>query len=100
MKEFLQRDLGSSLLSIAVLLGWIGINWEGEGLNTQGKRKDNEKIVIRIDENFFRPSEVDSLLGDPTKAKEKLGWTPKYTLKELAKEMIENDIQEIKKVMK
>ncbi len=78
------------------LLGWGGINWEGKGLNQVGKRKDNGKIVIKVDSKYFRPSEVDSLLGDPSKAKEKLGWTPTYTLKELAKEMIENDINELK----
>tara|TARA_B100000214_G_scaffold367577_1_gene337916 strand:- start:128 stop:1036 length:909 start_codon:yes stop_codon:yes gene_type:complete len=92
VKEFIEIS--------AKILGWGGINWEGEGLNTLGKRRDNEKIVIRTDEKYFRPAEVDSLLGDPTKAKEKLGWTPKYTLEELAKEMIENDIQEIKKGIK
>ena len=81
-------------------LEWGGINWEGEGLNQVGKRKDNSEIVIRIDEKYFRPAEVDSLLGDPSKAREKLGWTPSYSLEELAKEMINNDIKEIKNSMK
>ena len=84
----------------ARLLEWGGITWEGEGVNEVGKRKDNSEIVIRIDEKYFRPSEVDSLLGDPSKAKEKLGWTPKYSLEELAKEMIDNDIKELKKSIK
>jgi len=79
------------------LLGWGGINWEGTGLNQVGKRKDNGKTVIKVDSKYFRPSEVDSLLGDPSKAKEKLGWTPTYTLKELAQEMIENDINDLTK---
>ncbi len=81
-------------------LEWGGINWEGEGLNQVGKRKDNSEIVIRIDEKYFRPAEVDSLLGDPSKARKKLGWTPSYSLEELAKEMIDNDIKEIKNSMK
>ncbi len=81
----------------ARLLGWGGINWEGKGLNSLGKRKDNGKIVIKIDSKYFRPAEVDSLLGDPSKAKEKLGWTPKCTLEELATEMINHDINELRK---
>ena len=80
----------------AKILGWGGINWQGSGLNEVGKRKDNDQIVIKIDEKFFRPSEVDSLLGDPSKAKDKLGWTPSYSLEELAKEMIESDIKKIR----
>ena len=81
----------------AKILGWGGINWQESGLNEVGKRKDNDKIVIRIDKKYFRPAEVDSLLGDPSKAKNKLGWTPSYTLEELAKEMITNDLNELKK---
>ncbi len=81
----------------ARILGWGGINWQGSGLNEVGKRKDNDKIVIRIDKKYFRPAEVDSLLGDPSKAKNKLGWTPSYTLEELAKEMITNELNELKK---
>ena len=81
------------------ILNWGGIYWEGNGLNQVGKRKDNGKIVIKVDSKYFRPSEVDSLLGDPSKAKKKLGWTPSYTLEELAKEMITNDMNELKKVI-
>ena len=50
------------------------------------KRKDNGDIVIKINEKFFRPSEVDSLLGDPQKAQDKLGWKPSISLEELARE--------------
>ncbi len=81
----------------AEILNWGGIYWEGNGLNQVGKRKDNEKIVIKVDSKYFRPSEVDSLLGDPSKARKKLGWTPSYTLEELATEMITNDMNELKK---
>ena len=79
------------------ILNWGGIYWEGNGLNQVGKRKDNGKIVIKVDSKYFRPSEVDSLLGDPSNAKKKLGWTPSYTLEELAKEMITSDMNELKK---
>ena len=68
-----------------------GIIWEGEGINEIGRRSDNNEIIIRIDPNYFRPSEVDLLLGDPSKAKTKLGWEPKIKLEEMISEMIEQD---------
>ncbi len=74
-------------------LGWEGISWEGQGIHEIGKRKDNNKTVIKIDSKFYRPAEVETLQGDPGKAKEKLGWVPKTTLTELISEMIENDIK-------
>ena len=79
----------------AEALNWGGINWEGEGLNEIGKRKDNGKIVIKVDEKYFRPAEVQTLLGDSSKARKKLSWEPKYTLEELVKEMIANDLNSI-----
>ncbi len=54
-------------------------------------------IVVEVDKRYFRPTEVDLLLGDPTKAKEKLGWQAKYTLPELVKEMVETDIEHFRK---
>ena len=84
-------------------LGWNKKNegpsiiWEGDGINEIGRRADNRKIVIKIDPRYFRPTEVDSLLGDPTKARKKLGWVPKISLEELINEMINNDIEEAKK---
>ena len=75
----------------AQYLNWGGIIWEGEGINEIGRRKDNDQIIIKIDPQFFRPAEVKSLLGDPTKARKLLGWVPKITLKELIKDMIRED---------
>ena len=75
----------------AIELGWGGILWEGEGINEIGRRKDSKKVVIRVDKRYFRPTEVDSLLGDPTKAKVKLGWEPTISLEDLVAEMITND---------
>ncbi len=74
-------------------LGWGGIAWEGHGIDEIGKRLDNNKTVITVSKTFFRPAEVNHLLGDPSKAKEKLGWIPKTTLEELASEMIEYDLK-------
>jgi len=76
----------------ATELGWGGIVWEGEGLDEIGKRKDNKKIVIKVDKKYFRPAEVDTLLGDPSKAKTQLGWEPKTSLEEMVSEMIQNDL--------
>jgi GDPmannose 4,6-dehydratase len=55
------------------------------------------EIIVEVDKRYFRPTEVDLLLGDPTKAKEKLGWVAKYTVSELAKEMVEADIENFRK---
>ncbi len=68
------------------------IIWEGEGLNEIGKDKDTNKIYIKISKKYFRPNEVDNLLGDATKAKEKLGWNYKYNLDDLIEDMMTNEL--------
>ena len=73
------------------------IIWEGKGVNEVGRRGDTNEIVIRIDPRYFRPTEVDELLGDSTKAQNELGWTPKITLEEMISEMIDFDKEEAKK---
>lgn len=80
----------------ALELGWGAIQWEGKGLEETGQRSTGE-VVVRIDPRYFRPAEVETLLGDPTKAKEKLGWTPTTTLEELVAEMVATDQEEAKK---
>ena len=83
-----------SFIEIAAeILGWGGISWEGEGVNEIGRRKDNKKVVIRINPKFYRPAEVENLLGDPSKAHEKLGWKPIITFEQLILEMIESDLK-------
>jgi GDPmannose 4,6-dehydratase len=67
------------------------IVWEGEGLNECGIDRKSGKAIIRIDPRYFRPSEVDLLIGDATKAKEKLGWEPKVRFEELVRLMVEHD---------
>ena len=68
---------------------YFGMNivWLNEGLDTVGYDRNSKTIVIRVDPKYFRPAEVESLLGDATKAKEKLGWEPKITFKELVEDM-------------
>ena len=68
------------------------IRWEGEGVNEKGYDSDSGKLIVAVDERYFRPTEVETLLGDPTKAKTILGWTPKITLNEMIDEMMESDI--------
>ncbi|QNJ30588.1 GDP-mannose 4/6-dehydratase [Synechococcus sp. PROS-9-1] len=80
----------------ALELGWGAVEWEGKGLEETGKRNTGE-VVVRIDPRYFRPAEVETLLGDPTKAKVKLGWTPTTTLEELVAEMVATDQEEAKK---
>ena len=67
------------------------ITWTGKGIDEKGLL--NGKEIIKVDSRYFRPTEVESLLGDAKKAKEKLGWTPKITFKELVSEMIEEDLK-------
>ena len=78
-------------------LNWGSIIWEGTGVNEIGRREDTNEIVIRIDEKYFRPTEVSNLLGDPSLAKQKLGWVPKTTLEELVAEMVKVDKEEAQK---
>jgi len=68
---------------------FFGINviWEGEGLDEVGLDKITKRPVIRVSDKYFRPTEVESLLGDATKAKEKLGWEPEITFNELIEDM-------------
>ena len=87
------------------------IRWEGEGVNEIGYAKilviasearqsmssSPESAVIRIDPRYFRPTEVETLLGDPTKAKQKLGWVPEISLDEMVREMVATDLAEAKK---
>ena len=64
------------------------IEWMGEGLNEVGYDWNTKKAVVRVDSKYFRPAEVETLLGDATKAKEKLGWEPKISFKELVEDMV------------
>lgn len=70
----------------------IEIEWQGKDVNEKGTDKKSGKVLVEIDEKYFRPAEVDLLVGDATKAKEKLGWVPKYSVEELLKEMVQSDL--------
>lgn len=73
----------------------VGINlvWQGEGLDETGVDKDTGRVLVRVSSEFFRPAEVDLLLGDPAKAKAKLGWKPRVSFEELVSLMVESDLR-------
>ena len=73
----------------------MAIRWEGEGVNEKGfwETADGKKQILAVDPRYFRPTEVETLLGDPGKAKEKLGWIPKTTFSELVAEMVREDLK-------
>ena len=68
------------------------INWKGQGINEKGYDGETGNLIVSIDKRYFRPTEVENLLGDPSKASKKLNWTPKITFEEMVHEMMENDI--------
>jgi GDPmannose 4,6-dehydratase len=74
--------------------GYLGktIRWEGEGVDEKGYDTKTDNLIVAIDPKYFRPTEVEALLGDPTKAKERFGWTPKITFEEMVYEMMKSDI--------
>lgn len=74
----------------------LTISWKGKGVEEKGYDQHGNMLVA-VDPHYFRPTEVDSLLGDPTKAQTKLGWIPKITFNELVKEMVQEDLKIAKK---
>jgi GDPmannose 4,6-dehydratase len=88
VREFVQKSFD--------LLG-RSIVWRGEGLEEQGIDRKTGKVLIKIDPRYFRPTEVDHLLGDPSKAREKLGWKHRRSFDDLVKEMVESDLEIVKR---
>jgi GDPmannose 4,6-dehydratase len=68
------------------------IEWTGVGLEEKGIDQKSGRVLIEVDERYFRPTEVESLLGDASKAREILGWSPKTSFNELVKEMCASDL--------
>ena len=71
----------------------VDIHWDGKGVEERGFDKNTGKVIVEVDSKYFRPTEVELLLGDPTKAKQILGWEPKVKFKELVKIMMEHDLK-------
>ncbi len=96
-----QQKSVREFVEIAALELGITINWEGAGVDEIGRIASNAnsdatagdgEAIIRIDPRYFRPTEVDALLGDPTKAKQQLGWEPKITFEKMVQEMVQQDL--------
>ena len=68
------------------------IRWVGEGVDEKGYDEETGNCIVAVDPRYFRPTEVETLLGDPSKAKEKLGWTPEISFDEMVHEMMEHDL--------
>ncbi len=75
----------------------ITLDWSGEGINEKGVDVSTGKTLVEVDPRYFRPAEVELLIGDSSKAKERLGWEPEVSLKELVSMMVENDLKEAEK---
>ena len=75
----------------------MGIDWRGEGVDEVGINKATGNTIVGVDPRYFRPTEVETLLGDPAKAKSVLGWEPKVSFKELVEEMVASDHEAAKK---
>ena len=71
----------------------IAIRWEGEGVNEKGYDRATGQCIVEVDPRYFRPAEVETLLGDPAKAYRQLGWSPKTSFAELVTEMMREDLK-------
>jgi GDPmannose 4,6-dehydratase len=87
-KQFSVRDF---VIAAGSLLG-MKIEWQGEGVDEVGIDTATGRTLIRVDSRYFRPTEVQTLLGDATKARQKLGWTAEVGFSELVAEMVESDL--------
>ena len=80
---------------VELAFGYCGVklDWQGSGVNEQGIDKSTGKVLVDVNPKYFRPTEVDNLMGDFTKARTQLGWSPKTSFKELVKMMVEQDLE-------
>jgi GDPmannose 4,6-dehydratase len=92
-KQYSVRDF---VVAAGSLLN-MKIQWQGEGVDEVGIDGTTGRTVVRVDARYFRPTEVETLLGDPTKARQKLGWTAEVSFSELVSEMVASDLEEAKR---
>jgi GDPmannose 4,6-dehydratase len=88
-----QQHSVRELVELAGRLLGFDIEWRGQGTNEHGVDRKNGKVIVRVDPRYFRPTEVDTLLGDASKAKAKLGWTASVSFEEIVREMVAADAQ-------
>ena len=77
----------------------MNIDWKGEGVEEKGYDSESGNVVVEIDSRYFRPTEVDLLIGDASKAKKDLGWEPRFTVNELIKDMMQSDLKLVERDM-
>ncbi len=75
----------------------IEVEWQGKGVDEKGINKATKEVIVEVDPRYFRPTEVDILIGDASKAKMNLGWEPEYQLNDLVKDMMKSDLEEAEK---
>ncbi len=92
----IQYSVRDFVNAAAKVLG-MEILWEGKGIHEKGVDQSSGKVIVAIDQTYFRPTEVEALLGDPTKARQKLGWKPEISFDTLVKEMVDHDLKIAKK---
>ena len=85
------------LIEIAARQLNISVRWEGEGADQKGIEEKTGQVIVAVDPEYYRPTEVNELLGDASKARDKLGWEPEITFEEMIAEMIESDMEEAQK---
>jgi GDPmannose 4,6-dehydratase len=97
VRDFLQR--AAAELGMTLEFRGEGVNEVGLVTEVRGDRSNRRvgDVIVRVDPRYFRPAEVETLLGDPSKAKTKLGWEPTTTFDELVKEMVESDYSSAKR---
>ncbi|MFZ4652524.1 MAG: GDP-mannose 4,6-dehydratase, partial [Rubrivivax sp.] len=86
-----QHSVRDFVSAAAAELG-IVIAWQGSGVDEKGLDADG-RVIVAVDPRYFRPSEVETLLGDPTKARDKLGWSPRVSFRQLVAEMVREDLK-------
>ena len=75
----------------------ITLDWQDKGVEEKGLEASTGRVLVEVDPRYFRPTEVDLLVGDPTKARDKLGWSHTATLADMVREMVENDLHVVRK---
>ena len=80
---------------VEAALSEVGVSliWEGEGIDEKGIDVETGRVLVEVDPRYFRPTEVETLLGDPSKAKQKLGWEAKIPLHDMVAEMVREDLK-------
>ncbi len=84
-------------VELASSMAGFDIEWQGEKENTKGIDRKTGKVILEVSKKFYRPAEVDLLIGDPLKAKQKLGWEPKTTFQDIVRIMMEKDLERVGK---